>query len=192
MQDHEFPLSQTRSNKSKDVSPKEIVWKNKLAEVGRWKDIQGTLIENGIKETVAVLNLLGLPTIYSCEGHADVPGILTPWVRIMSNSKGKEKLQENQQLLKRLKNLVEEFYLKKTPDRKAFMRIALVKDIILMDAGDDEQYEADRAKFVVGPDEPTIDNITPEQMSERKKVLILRQEEMTVFTEFMKKKFFAD
>jgi uncharacterized membrane protein len=39
-------------------------------------------IEEGIMETVIALNLLGLNTSQSCEGHVDEEGIPAPWVEI--------------------------------------------------------------------------------------------------------------
>lgn len=53
----------------------------KLTELKGVSDALGHEIENGIKETVATLQLLGFPTTGSCEGHSDW-GLPYPWVDI--------------------------------------------------------------------------------------------------------------
>jgi hypothetical protein len=50
-------------------------------EVSRWVDGLGERVDPGIKDTVVALNLLGIPTVSSCEGHLD-HGRTLPWVDI--------------------------------------------------------------------------------------------------------------
>lgn len=50
-------------------------------DVERWADSQGKRVDEGIKETVVILNAIGLPTSGSCEGHTDY-GVPVPWVDI--------------------------------------------------------------------------------------------------------------
>jgi hypothetical protein len=62
---------------------KHAVWKQKLLEMEHVQDHLGTGLDEKIMETVAVLQLLGLHTRQSCEGHID-HGIAAPWVAIES------------------------------------------------------------------------------------------------------------
>ena|SRR5579885_1692239 len=54
-------------------------WEDAVAFVRRITDGQGCPIDEGIVETVVALNLLGLRTCQSCEGHLD-DGWPYPWV----------------------------------------------------------------------------------------------------------------
>ncbi|PJD97235.1 MAG: hypothetical protein CK425_03710 [Parachlamydia sp.] len=54
-------------------------WDNVAKEVDSWVDGLGYPIDQGIKETVIVLNLLGFPTRQSCEGHLN-HGEASPWI----------------------------------------------------------------------------------------------------------------
>ena len=60
-------------------------------------------IDAGIRETVAVLNLLGLPTRQSCEGHVNDRGhgLPAPWVDFNLGDR---------QVLDRVQALLEVFY----------------------------------------------------------------------------------
>lgn len=72
-------------NNSKKESKLEIL-QNKLKELGKEADRLGYEIDRGIKETVALLNLLNFPTSASCEGHID-RGIPVPWIDIEAENK---------------------------------------------------------------------------------------------------------
>jgi hypothetical protein len=54
------------------------LWREKVAEI---TDTLGHGIDKEIRETVAVLNAGGFPTLGSCEGHLDW-GLAVPWVEI--------------------------------------------------------------------------------------------------------------
>ena len=54
-------------------------WEAKLREVDALRNPNGTPVDAGIRETVAILQLLGIPTRSSCEGHPD-RGFSAPWV----------------------------------------------------------------------------------------------------------------
>src|SRR5690349_16200383 len=54
---------------------KQVRWNQRKAEVEGIPDI-----DEGIKETVIALNVLGVHTVMSCEGHLDRGG--APWVDI--------------------------------------------------------------------------------------------------------------
>jgi len=42
-----------------------------LKEVSTWADLEGTSIDNGILPIIARLHMLDIPTLSSCEGHAE-------------------------------------------------------------------------------------------------------------------------
>jgi hypothetical protein len=62
---------------------KEDHWQEIAQRISRTVDKLGLSIDEGIKETVIVLNALGISTRASCEGHLD-SGTCAPWVDIAS------------------------------------------------------------------------------------------------------------
>jgi len=60
---------------------KEQAWQLKEREIEAVTDRLGFPIEPGIKDVVVGLNLLGLNTTQSCEGHPD-RGMGAPWVEV--------------------------------------------------------------------------------------------------------------
>lgn len=60
---------------------KEQQWADAVQEFTRTVDGIGRHLDKGIFETVVVLNLLGITTKASCEGHLD-HGVAAPWVDI--------------------------------------------------------------------------------------------------------------
>lgn len=60
---------------------REQTWQAKKEEIEQVTDRLGFPIEPHIKNTVVGLNLFGLNTVQSCEGHSD-RGIGAPWVEI--------------------------------------------------------------------------------------------------------------
>lgn len=54
-------------------------WDEMVREVDSWTDALGMPIDEKIKDTIIVLNLLGFKTQQSCEGHLD-SGRLYPWI----------------------------------------------------------------------------------------------------------------
>lgn len=57
-------------------------WEEGCAEVARFADKLGAPIDTGIFDTVVALNLLGMTTYQSCEGHLD-HGCPYPWVTLV-------------------------------------------------------------------------------------------------------------
>src|SRR5216683_6860035 len=57
-------------------------WEEGRSEVSRFTDRLGSPIDEGIFDTVVVLNLLGFRTFQSCEGHLD-HGCPYPWVDVI-------------------------------------------------------------------------------------------------------------
>lgn len=78
-------------------------WERMLRAVDRVKDALGKTVDPGIRETVAVLNLLGFRTRQSCEGHVNERGLglPTPWVDIDPSAQGNV---ASEQMMKRLLN----------------------------------------------------------------------------------------
>jgi len=62
-----------------DYEAKKQRWDEMAREVDTWTDGLGMPIDEKIKDTIIVLNLLGLKTQQSCEGHLD-HGRLYPWI----------------------------------------------------------------------------------------------------------------
>lgn len=60
-------------------------WEDGCGVVKQFTDRLGTPIDEGIFETVVVLNLLGLRTFQSCEGHL-THGCAYPWVSLVDPS----------------------------------------------------------------------------------------------------------
>jgi hypothetical protein len=70
---------------------KEQCWQEMAARVDKITDRLGKPVDEGIKETVIILNLLGFPTSMSCEGHAE-RAVGGPWVDM--RPEGVEALKE--------------------------------------------------------------------------------------------------
>lgn len=58
-------------------------------------------IDEKIKDTVVVFNLMGLPTGQSCEGHLD-SGIPAPWVRIEAPNEPDERFINQNEIFKKV------------------------------------------------------------------------------------------
>lgn len=63
------------------TAAKELQWKSQVELLGNVKDKLGKGIDAGIIESVAAINLLGINTDASCEGHTD-HGSPAPWIDI--------------------------------------------------------------------------------------------------------------
>src|SRR4029077_1610780 len=78
---------------AEDLAPtKQQTWDTISDDVDHWIDAIGYPIDREIKEIVVALNIMGIKTTASCEGHFD-HGALYPWVDLNFFSK------EDQQLL---------------------------------------------------------------------------------------------
>lgn len=67
----------------KKKKAKEAHWSEMAADVDKTIDALGIPVEEGIKDTVIALRLLGFETDGSCEGHSD-RGVCGPWVGLTS------------------------------------------------------------------------------------------------------------
>ncbi|RAQ94635.1 hypothetical protein [Thermogemmatispora tikiterensis] len=72
-------------------------WQEACEALARLTDALGTPIDPGIVETVVLLNLLGFPTVQSCEGHLD-HGPPYPWVTVVDRALQQRFLQQWQQV----------------------------------------------------------------------------------------------
>jgi glutathione synthase/RimK-type ligase-like ATP-grasp enzyme len=84
-------------------SNKNALWEAKESEINSLVDALGAHIDPGIKEAVIALNLLGINTIASCEGHMDEEnghGTDFPWIDVAASDEpenrfvGQEKIYE--------------------------------------------------------------------------------------------------
>jgi hypothetical protein len=66
-----------RTDQIRASEDKHTTWKQKLIEIEHLQDNWGTSLDPRIKETVAVLQLLGVHTLQSCEGYMD-HGVAAP------------------------------------------------------------------------------------------------------------------
>src|SRR5438128_2510552 len=82
-------------------SEKEINWQSKLAEVEGIKDALGRGLDNHIKEAVVALNLLGVHTSASCEGHID-HGRPSPWIEIEAPNKPEERFVNQKSIFQKM------------------------------------------------------------------------------------------
>ncbi len=120
---------------------KETLLQEKMEEVLRLLDRSNEGVDKKIIETVAVLNLLNIPTCGSCEGHLD-HGKTNPWVQIVALNEPEKRWldesaeeetpeyiewdEENKKLALMLINWIGEFYERQEPNRETqitFQRI---------------------------------------------------------------------
>lgn len=73
--ERQLPLHQQEQK----TADKQNLWQQRSRELDNIKDGLGKGIDNGIKETVVALNVLGINTTQSCEGHLDW-GTGAPWI----------------------------------------------------------------------------------------------------------------
>ncbi len=108
-------------NTNEQFLEKQKLWDAKKAEVESWADGLGRGIETHIKDTVIALNLLGYPTLESCEGHkqGDSDHDCYPWVtfevrKLPEFKDGNyeltpEVLEKEEELMSKLQALIEEY-----------------------------------------------------------------------------------
>ena len=175
-----------------DIEEKKRAWADMVRRVEKVVDGQGERVEEGIKEAVVVLNLLGVNTTQSCEGHEDYGE--GPYIDVeIKEARGLERRLENltsgseeeKQLLREItiKNLKEREKL--IPYLEAFNggrnipylvrlginRLGLGRSRIESQGADFQKIEEDADK--------------------RRAQLHLFQEEMRAFIEFLKDVYFG-
>ncbi len=79
---------------AEQINPtKQEMWDNMSIEVEGWIDGIGCSIDPEIKDTVIALNLMGIETRASCEGHLD-HGLSYPWIDIQIDSSELKKITD--------------------------------------------------------------------------------------------------
>ncbi|HEY4033549.1 MAG TPA: hypothetical protein VGL94_06245 [Ktedonobacteraceae bacterium] len=156
---------------------KEKQWDEIAERASRITDKLGMPIDQGILETVIVLNLLGITTKQSCEGHMD-HGIPAPW--IFFTTPGIDEIPDYQGVMQ-----------KHVKDQQ--------KVLALLDTFYADRHVSQSVRLFVYPRNPGISNLESQGArcqyiaSPEARALKLReyQEEMLAFTAFLKELFFG-
>ena len=138
------------------------------AAVDRVTDRLGKRVDPGIRETVIVLNLLGLSTRQSCEGHVSLAGHghAAPWVDLLEPGRDRA----------RLKGYLAAFYAPGQPDDPD-VRL-FVEEFRLGNGGGSESLEAVRVSLKSG-------GLTAAELDRLRARLSWRRAEMVRFTSFL-------
>lgn len=155
--------------------PRLARWRRMMEAVGRVTDRLGKPVDPGIRETVAVLNLLGLPTIQSCEGHVNDRGhgLPAPWVDFAPTSADRDPIG-------RVQALLDEFYAGGRHGVPADLRLRC-EGLRLLNGGSGEELEAVHHRLAHG-------GMTPAEKHALRCRLTARQDEMRRFTAFLRAK----
>jgi hypothetical protein len=143
-----------------------------LCAVNRVKDALGKTVDPGIRETVAVLNLLGFRMRQSCEGHVNERGLglPTPWVDIAPSALGNA---ASEQMMKQLLN---DFYQSRESPEDTRIRWENGR----IQAGDTHgNLESVRQRIKSG-------TLIGDDLQRLRGTLASRQQEMRDFTDFLK------
>jgi hypothetical protein len=185
---------------------KEQRWQEMAGRVDKVTDRLGNLVDEGIKETVIVLNLLGFPTTMSCEGHLDHGN--GPWVNMQP--KGVKALEEQWRQASRAAqvareqdgNLTKELYETLDAARQALdtpvLHLAMKLMAYLIDFYSERVVPHDRRlvidEFVAGFSLRCHGTFLQKVVELPLREVKLReyQEEMRAFTAFLKACYFAD
>ncbi len=183
---------------------KQIVWRQKLIEMEHIRDGMGKGLDPHIKETVAVLQLLGLHTQQSCQGHID-HGVAAPWIDIQSPD---SRLQDFYRIYGELSHTADELEdgseeayavhdemnaVSKKIDRiEALEYKKLIPYLEAFYQGRSVSYEH---RLILSPTGRLTCQGAFLQPAEKKEPQAARlkayQEEMLAFTQFLKQKFFS-
>ena len=183
---------------------KHTVWEHKLNEMEQLRDGMGKGLDQHIKETVAVLQLFGVHTQHSCEGHLD-HGVAAPWIDIQSPDLRLEEffrhygaLCEKADVLEAVGEVADAVYDEIYAIRKEIDRIEareyrkLIPYLEEFYRGRNVSYER---RLIIDPRGRLTCQGGILQPAEEKETQALRlkkyQDEMRAFTEFLKNKFFA-
>jgi hypothetical protein len=152
---------------------KQNTWDRIRAKVDRTCDPLRMPIDEGIKETVIVLNALGFKTVGSCEGHLD-RALLCPWVWFSLEGSQNQTLEKSASHALRMIDLLEEFYENRKPLKYARVSLDLVGKGDFRIGSAVRSYARD-----IKTEDPTLyETIHRNSVSEMKD-----------FTEFLKQKF---
>ncbi len=118
-------------------------------EVETWTDGLGLPIDEGIKETVIVLNLLGLKTYQSCEGHLG-EGDSAPWVTFVVDTPEKGKLIADSYALMEREKEVQSALAAKYPELTYWERMERFEDDFLVPLWDEQHRIREEIEKVDG------------------------------------------
>ena len=157
-------------------------YSQELLEVEKLADKLGSRIEEGIKETVAILRAMDFPTSSSCAGHkSDEEGYKIPYVRIYAPApKGWIEDKQNKELRELWKQENEKQREKMEPllnDFNAAKNISADAKLYTEDIGIFGGFTLKNMAATFISKEDAIEKIT------------LYQEEMANFTKFLKTRF---
>ncbi len=145
-------------------------------------------IDEKIEGLVSALNLLGIRTTGSCEGHADY-GCPAPWVKVTA-----EEDADNEGILEKFRTLLREFY--ENRDVNSEVRISIDDSanfgFWIYNGGDAyKKWRANGRERVIrremGEKVPK-EVIPPKEQAVRAERLPIYQKEMDVFRSFLKEK----
>ncbi len=120
-----------QSHLRSSTKEKAELWRAMEKDVELWVDALGEGLDEGIKNTVIVLNLLGFKTSQSCEGHLDW-GLPYPWVDFQITSDQAEALD------KKLLNIYQKIEAKMADLQKKYPELHM-RDIIDKDDAESKQ-----------------------------------------------------
>jgi hypothetical protein len=181
-----------------------MLWAQKLIDMDHLQDGLGKGLDTKIRETVAVLQLLGLHTRASCEGHID-HGIAAPWIVVESPNpvlqefrRFRVKLSETADALEADGEVADAVYEQLHDLRKRIARIEALEYKKLIPYLDEFYLDQDvyyEERLIIDSGGRLICQGALLQPAEEKETQAIRlqayQEEMRDFTEFLKEKFFS-
>lgn len=189
--------------RAEDETAKQKKWEEQLKKIETLKDGLGKGVDEGIKETVAAMQVLGILTRQSCQGHLNW-GEAAPWVRMdfppeihaLSRQYSElfdvfDKISEGD---KDFQRVADEFH-KVGREEKRLRALELKKlTLFLEDFYAERNVPYDQRLILDARGELTNQGgflqIT-ENESQRGENLYRYQSEMKAFTEFLKQKFFS-
>lgn len=148
-------------------------WRRMMDAVGRVTDRLGKPVDPGIREAVAALNLVGLATVQSCEGHVNDGGhgLPAPWVDFARADEGGDPGD-------RARALLDEFYAPGRRQVAADLRLRY-EDFRLSNGGSFEALDAVRRRLAGG-------GVAPVEMRALRRSLAARRAEMDRFARFLR------
>lgn len=128
-----------KNSESEDRDFKKIrAWERVKNEIEATADMLGHGVDDGIRETVIALNVSGLPTSSSCEGHIG-RGFLLPWVQVSAPDEPEERFEGESDLAR---NIAEEYDITEEDVRRAHNEDAWKEWRLTIAKGDAEETAA--------------------------------------------------
>ena len=166
-------------------------WEEARAKVEQMKDRLGKSVDGGIKETVVGLNVSGINTTASCEGHVDW-GEAAPWVDVETAEL--PELEERLHVVKSEEEgtaIVAEITRKNLEERRKLIEVLGVFYRDREVPYDERLIIHSLARGWSRLESQGIDMQKIAEPNERQEKLEAYQREMRTFTEFLRGKFFS-